>query len=263
MALKIGITENSDPSYDTSWVEKLKDIDGLILITKGLAKSWMPKLILDAIHVKPMILHCTCTGWGNTQVEPNVPHTESTMKALENLILNGFPAKNVVFRIDPIIPTTEGLLRVSKVLALLTELNRNISHTNQQITRIRISIMDNYKHVIKRFRMSGFGTLYNGQFQAGLEEIKHIIFLTKMYPNFEYSACAETKMTNIAGDRIKPQGCISEEDLSIMNLPIEEFFENPQGRTGCHCLSCKTEVLKRNHTCPHNCLYCYWKRPGE
>lgn len=263
MALKIGITENSDPSHDKTWIRKLKNIDGLILVTKGLAHPGMAKEAFTAHYTVPTILHCTCTGWGGTAMEPGVPEVGETMKALEDLILDGFPAKNVVLRIDPIIPTGDGLVCVDKVLRLLTELNDNISHTGQQVTRVRVSIMDNYKHVMKRFQEAGYEPLYGRKFQADFPEIRKVIAVLKMYPEFAYSGCAETNLAKMSEGMVKPQGCISKEDLEMMGFSGELFYENPQNRSGCHCLSCKTEVLQKNHTCPHGCLYCYWKRPGE
>lgn len=47
--------------------------------------------------------------------------------------------------------------------------------------------------------------------------------------------------------------------ITEMGLPVPDAGTNPQGRGGCLCLSCKTELLTCRAQCPHGCLYCYWK----
>lgn len=264
MALKIGITESTDPSYDTSWRNKITGVDGLIIITKNIRDEDMRRLIQDAADKKPVIVHATCTGWGGTKIEPNVPELESTMWAIENLIHNGFPARNIVLRLDPILPTKEGLERAESVLAALEQLNVRLQSEEQKIVRVRVSVMDNYKHVVKRFVDKGLLPLYNGKFQADYPELRKVIDLLGRHSDFEYSACAETRLVEISKGMVVAEGCISKKDLDIMELIPDTAYENPQNRKGCHCLACKTELLaKTNHTCPLKCLYCYWKRSGE
>lgn len=275
MSLKIGITESTDPRTNHSWVNKADKVDGLILVTKGLAthegfiEPDMKRNIISTMKRTPIILHCTCTGWGDTKMEPGVPKPEATMMALERLIADdGFPAENVVLRLDPIIPTKEGLERAAKVLDLLAELNSHMKDSEQKITRVRVSIADNYKHVMKRFQRAGYEPLYNGKFQADAIEMSKVIRLLKAYPGFEYSCCAETKLAKMSDGFMKAQGCISSEDLDIMGIPSSSLpkgllHENPQNRKGCHCLSCKTELLGKSHECVYGCLYCYWKKGGD
>lgn len=47
---------------------------------------------------------------------------------------------------------------------------------------------------------------------------------------------------------------------TLMDLDIsEDLSVNKQNRSGCLCLSCKTELLAEKHRCPHQCVYCYWQ----
>lgn len=77
---------------------------------------------------------------------------------------------------------------------------------------------------------------------------------------YRFATCAEDMLASEFPDTFNIKGCISRDDLTIMGIAYEtNLFENPQKRTGCHCLSCKTELLRPRKQCPHNCLYCFWK----
>ena len=61
-------------------------------------------------------------------------------------------------------------------------------------------------------------------------------------------------------DELKDRDISTEKLKGVMGLPMDEsMYENPQKRTGCHCLSCKTELLTPRVKCEHNCVYCFWK----
>lgn len=49
----------------------------------------------------PIVVHCTCTGWGHTRMEPNVPDYKQQLSQMKKLIESGFPASRMVLRIDP------------------------------------------------------------------------------------------------------------------------------------------------------------------
>ncbi len=151
MAVKIGITESSDPCFDKSWIRKIENhaVDGIVIVTKGLAHEGMIEDVLHSMEIIPTVLHCTCTGWGDTLVEPGVPAWEDTLAALETLIRKGFPAENVVLRIDPIIPDGSGFERVDTVLFSAEKI--------KGLKRVRVSVLDNYPHVRARFRKERIG----------------------------------------------------------------------------------------------------------
>lgn len=59
--MKIGITEAGDPSINYEWINKVNNVDGIILITKNITD----KFIEEILKVKDKtILHCSCTGYG-------------------------------------------------------------------------------------------------------------------------------------------------------------------------------------------------------
>ena len=248
--MKIGITERGDAALDFSWFNKLSDCDGAILITKNITNAFGHKLLQAHNAGNKIILHCTCTGWGGTNVEPDVPDYAIQLRSLSRLT-TVFPKDQTVLRIDPIIPDKNGLTRVESVLKVAFDMGLlpNI--------RVRVSLLDNYKHVQERFRQNGMPVLYNGQFQCSGDQIAAVRELFEKY-NVKCECCAEPGLT---GPNFEQIGCISYRDIGILGLQNKGYNgeQNPQNRHGCLCLDCKTELLENRTRCGHNCLYCYWK----
>ena len=248
--MKIGITERGDAAIDFSWVDKLNKVDGAIIITKNLTDKFI-ETFLEQSKVHNLILHCTCTGWGSSIFEPNVPKARTQIDQLKKLIDLGFNPNNIVFRVDPIIPTEAGLRRVHDVLEYFLSLNLGVS-------RIRISVYDEYKHVKERLIQNGFTPCYDG-FYANKSQLESIIKTLKEFP-LKYELCAENELYKLGPNLFEICGCVSLKELNLFNLkPDTNMVENLQNRHGCHCLSCKTELLSNKCQCPHKCMYCYWK----
>lgn len=260
--MRIGITERGDAGIDFMWEKKLSAVDGAILITKSLNETFRQKVL--ELHIKgfPIIVHCTCTGWGGTIVEPNVPRYETQLEWLEEFVRDGFPAQNIVMRIDPIFPTRSGLNRVGELLDSFQKMNIGLP---ERITRIRVSILDEYRHVKQRFVQHGFQSIYGDSVFANEQQIQEVANLLNQFAKdnlmLRFETCAEESLfKKLDPEHARCTGCVGIEDMTIMGLPTDELrlYENPQHRKGCHCLSCKTELLERKHPCTHDCLYCYW-----
>ena len=103
-----------------------------------------------------LIVHATCTGWGNTDLEPNVHDYKWQLAQLKKLIGAGFPTNHCVLRIDPIFPTNNGLKRVIEVLqefehfiqvlpvyasAFMTNINTLKSASNQKVISLAMAIV--------------------------------------------------------------------------------------------------------------------------
>lgn len=249
--IEIGITERGDSGIDFTWTRKIDTVDGVILITKNITPKFTDE-VLSAFHKGcNIIVHATCTGWGGSIIEPNVPVYTKQLEAVKALIARGFPAKNIVIRIDPIFPSVKGMKRVEEVMSAIP----------QDVTRIRISILDEYYHVKARLKANGLEPMYGDRFGPDTQQIKLVADTLKKYPQYTFETCAEDKLSQFM-DNVKATGCISQDDLIIMGFSTEDiknFSTNPQGRHGCHCLSCKKELLENKKRCPHKCLYCYWK----
>ena len=245
--MKIGITERGDAGLDLSWFDKLGSVDGAVIITKNLtSNNFKSKVLSVKEHI---ILHCTCTGYGGSIVEPNVPVYKEQLDSLKQLIDDGFPSSHVVLRIDPIFPSIKGLRRVKAVLDYFSSLNLGIRI-------IRISLIDEYSHVKERYRQLGIRPLYKG-FSPSKEQVALVAKFLSQY-NFDFETCAEDYLCSLMPNA-NIIGCISKKDLKILGIKEEDLSINPQHRTGCHCLSCKTELLTNKKQCPHKCIYCYWR----
>ena len=253
MNISIGITERGDAGLDLSWYEKLSNpkskLSGAILITKNLNDNFIAHVLqLHKSGIK-LIVHATCTGYGGTQIEPNVPEPYWQLSQLRKLIHCGFPKEQCVLRLDPIIPTKNGIMVAKTILDTAASLNLLPD------MRIRISILDEYKHVKERFKEHGILCNYTF-FQPSSYMIYQLMDALSEYP-YTFECCAEPKLT---GTQYKHIGCISKNDLDILHIAYEEDMDiNPQNRRGCLCLSCKRELLSSKTQCPHKCLYCYWK----
>ena len=262
--MKIGITERGDAGIDFGWVEKVPSMDGAILITKNITKKFISSVMQPAIKDK-VIVHATCTGYGETVLEPNVPPAFAQLRSAVQLTQAGFSKEKIVIRVDPIIPTENGISLAVTIIGNAYQMGFN---------RFRISVIDMYKHVRERFIKAGILLPYStnknsdrdffspykaeeraseSQFNAVNEMIKA---LKAQYPNIRIECCAEPLLTEALYS-----GCVSEYDLDLLGLKMsEKDWDNPSfQRKGCLCIPGKIELLTRKTQCPHQCLYCYWQ----
>lgn len=246
----IGITEAGDASLDYSWVRKMDKVDGAILITKNITSKFTEEILKVKDKV---ILHVSCTGYGGSILEPNLPTYKTQLNNLNVLLSLGFPIEKVIVRIDPIIPTEKGIKNVEKVVSYVKDTLK------LPINRFRISVMDMYPHVQKRFSEAGLPIPFNGNFQASEEEFqildKTLKELAIKY-NIKFESCAEKYLYSVT-----KSGCVSEQDIKLLGLELEEMsFKNQ--RPNCLCCSAKTELLEhktKDYGCEYKCLYCYWR----
>jgi len=239
---RIGTTESGEIAYNLDAFDRLYKAN--IIITKRLTDKLIEKLIE---YKDKIILHLTVTGMGNTRIEPFVPSPQATLGKLQKLIDGGFPIDHIVLRVDPIVPTIKGLNTATSVLRLFRGLG---------IKRVRISFLDNYKHVRERFKEIGV-ELYNGEFHAPLKErLKYLTAIKYCAEECGYEsveACGEPGIESVP--------CLSQKDIDILGLTDDITLEGSKGqRNSCHCPSNKKELLKiKPHKCNNGCLYCYWK----
>lgn len=243
--MKIGITESGDAGlYFQDVLRKLSTVDGAILITKD------PRILLNSFHIlEPynIIIHATITGYGGSTIEPNVPPVYETLESYKELV-KIFGPERVVLRVDPVIPTPRGIETACGIVA----------HTQG---RLRVSVLDLYKHVIHRFHEEcpllldklisvdyGEGVLYKDSIHAN-DSIRVPLLNTLKALGAEI--CAEPG--------VECTGCVSERDLKALGLELKEITKVGVQRHYCRCLDIKTELLDRKEKCPHGCLYCYWR----
>ncbi len=257
--MRIGITEYGDAGIDLRWNDKLNSkrvkvpFDGAILITKNINDKFIETVLSQE---KPLIIHCTCTGYGGTVFEPNVPSYKVQLDNLKKLIDSGFPKERIVLRIDPLIPTEDCLLKTKEMIDYFNSLNLGVD-------RFRISVLDEYKFVKERLLKEGMNPFYGFyDFRASIPQFELVYKMLSSY-DFIYETCAEDFLAKKHPDIFKINGCLSNKDLNLMGFESIKVGENPQNRPGCHCLNIKEELLIPRKECPHNCIYCFWRRNGE
>lgn len=252
---KMGITEQDDAGINLGWDEAIdkKHVDAAILITKQITPGFIQRVVARHKTGFPLIVHATCTGLGSSVIEPNVPAPSAQLDALCALIDAGFPKDQCVLRIDPIIPSHDFGLQ-----AFRNVLEKAEQRFGDAMPRIRISVIDQYRHVIERFRAHKVVPIYDtDRFYANDEEMARIDAILEEYPHLTFETCAEPKLR---AKNIARVGCLSHKDLEVLNLELDhEVGTNAQNRGGCLCLALKTQLLNRRHPCAHGCLYCYWK----
>ena len=273
---KIATTETYDPTLCIDdWVERADEFDFLLYITKVL-NSRVIDILTDesspwAYMNKPSVLHLTVTGWGGSELEPNVPLYTNVFLKLQELLDRGFPKERVVLRIDPIIPTWKGCANFYYVAEC------GIAYG---ITRIRSSVMQLYKHSAERLKNTSYwneiSSIYKDNFWPDVNvDLKGMTFkerisstvntlksdALKQYniSDLSFESCA-TKLLADCG--FENRGCMSEKDLIINGLNPADL-NIPQGnqRAACMCLM-KHQLIPggyRRGRCPHKCAYCYLK----
>lgn len=250
--MKIGITERGDAALDFRWTDACRagQVDGCIAITKNCS----PRFIREVMHLTrtgfPVIVHATCTGWGGSAIEPNVPSFRTQLEQACQMVAVGLPADRLVFRIDPIIPDEPGLQTTKQVLDELKQMNL-------YQPRIRVSVMDGYAHSLARLQLCGYDTS-ELRYKPTAGQFKAVADLLAAYP-FVYETCAEPQLAQLNPKKFLAAGCVSNRDLKAMGLKTQQGPVNMQNRHGCLCLACKTELLTSRHPCAHRCAYCYWK----
>ena len=165
-------------------------------------KNLNDKLITNFVKNKDKItFYITCIEFGGTKIEPNVPNLNFTHRQILKLINEGFPAKQITLRIDPIVPTEKGLCTVENLFQKFKDTG---------IKRIRYSFLDMYPHIKERFEENNIGLPYNN-FNVPKFMMDNAILLFEKYEDiYEFESCAEYTKHQL--------GCISQKDLDVLGI---------------------------------------------
>lgn len=226
----IGITEGADPTVNFKWKEWVNDGKPAILITK------MPRLLIEHLNgTENVIVHCTITGLGGSDIEPNIDNPKVSIKYYRELC-DKLGDDRVVLRVDPIIPELQMLMSVD-----IPYMINIMSLVKKSRGRTRISFMDAYPHVRRRFL--GHYALEQGFHYDLLSrlDIWHLLGNPEL--------CGEPGMPSTP--------CVSAIDCEI--LGVEPVLRDKGQRPHCHCLVHKAEICKPPPKCTYGCLYCYWR----
>lgn len=235
MIQHIGITERGDAALDLDWMPWIRERKPAILITKDPAK--LDQILRDHnLSGANIIVHCTITGHGSTVLEPNAPGPAAALEGVHNLLGMLGPAR-IVIRIDPIIPTRKG----TEAAVLVA--------TKAGPHRVRISFIDNYPHLQRRFEQAGLPPLPWTGLHAPIATRIGALAAINISVGRPVEICGEPDMDCA--------GCVSTIDCET--LGVKPATNTSRQRTACACLANKKELLTKRNQCQHGCLYCYWK----
>jgi len=248
----IGATETFDPAFVKDWDQHLKEAN--LIISKRLTDDMIQKLVKNKDKI---IFHHTVTGFGGSVYEPGVqPYWHEATQASKLLQL-GFPATQYVLRVDPVIPTNRR--NIELVREVLTYWIEQVLKPNDVTKlRCRISIIDQYSHVAKRFMDAGMQIPWYG-FHAPKEAFKVVAELISGFTSeYDFESCAELGFSGY--DWINQKGCANLDDVLLLGLNPDDYeFPEQNQRAQCRCLA-KKQILKvKPGRCSHKCIYCYWK----
>ncbi len=109
--------KSSDPTKKLDVVKsKLTDIN--IIETRNFTEEFI-KFCLE--NRNKIFLHVVISGMGKTVFEPNIPDVRYMFMGLKYLINNGFPQKQILVVVKPILPNDNGLKALKLLLRLFTE----------------------------------------------------------------------------------------------------------------------------------------------
>jgi DNA repair photolyase len=228
---EIGITERGDAALDLGWVPWVREGNPAILITKNPQELLFNLMGFGLESFKfNIIVHATITGLGGSLFEPNVPNKKDSIEEGYKGLINLLSINRVVLRIDPVIPTEEGI-RIAK----------SVLDFKNPRGRVRISFIDQYPHTKARMKAAGVSLPWN-TFHAPLKA--------------RQEAFEELGRPEICGEPdFACTGCISEQDCKTLGVAPEDMGHQ---RKFCACLMNKKELLNSKQPCSHKCVYCYW-----
>lgn len=105
-----------DPNIVHSWKEELADVN--IIRCKYLSDELIEFIVKNKSKI---FLQVEISGMGQTIFEPNIPSVKHVFFQIEKLIRNGFPNKQLLVVIAPVLQNENGLKALKLLLRVFTE----------------------------------------------------------------------------------------------------------------------------------------------
>ncbi len=112
----ISYFKSGNPTINYGWVSLLTDIN--VIQTKTITDEFINVAIKNK---QRMFIHLVITGMGKTVFEPNIDSVKKTFLQLRKLIDNGFPEKQILVVVSPILSNDNGLRALELLLKVFTE----------------------------------------------------------------------------------------------------------------------------------------------
>lgn len=103
--------QNSD-----SWINKLTEVN--VITTKNYTPEFIDFCIINKHRI---FLHVIINGMGKSQLEPNIPSVKEMFTQTSILIKRGFPQKQILIIVNPILNNDNGLKSLTLLLKAFTE----------------------------------------------------------------------------------------------------------------------------------------------
>lgn len=116
----ISYYSGNDPTktmqHANSWTTRLTEVN--ILTTKNLTDEFVDFCIINKDKI---FLHIIINGMGKSQLEPNIPSVREMFNKVATLIKKGFPQKQILVIVNPILNNDNGIKSLELLLKLFTE----------------------------------------------------------------------------------------------------------------------------------------------
>jgi len=238
----VWVTESSDPFFHWQPVAEVAGSGQPVVVY---SKNLVP---VDFFRDNPRVaLGLTITGWGGTWLEPGVIPA-ATMAAHFNRVAEAIGGERLRLRIDPGIPTADGLHRARSVLRSITVPVRTIT-----------SIIQFYKGHDRLFARLGIDrgryTLRSGRALYPDPEIAAWWLRELLQTRPDFAGCVSFcgMPYQVAG--AEHTGCVDDDLLRAIGVTDFERIAPGRQRPGCRCVIAKRQAL--HGACNHGCLYCY------
>lgn len=140
--------KNGNPTKSFEWVEKLTEIN--IIRTKNITPEFSEICVQNKHRI---FLHIEISGLGGTVFEPNIDAVKTTFIGIRNLINMGFPEKQILVVVSPILNNDNGLKSLQLLLRVFTEFSvlrlRNIRFELMRFKTIPSKFSGGSEHIIK------------------------------------------------------------------------------------------------------------------
>lgn len=112
----ISYYKSGDPCLNLKWLPLLTEVN--VITTKHLSDEFV-NICIENKH--RIYLHVNITGMGETVLEPNIPSVKKTFHQLKKLISLGFPQKQILVLVNPVLSNDNGLRALQLLLKVFTE----------------------------------------------------------------------------------------------------------------------------------------------
>lgn len=103
-------------NYDDSWTKKLTEVN--VIVTKNLTEEFVDFCVTNKDKI---FLHIVINGMGKSMLEPNIPSVREMFIYTSGLIQKGFPQKQILIIVNPILSNDNGIKSLELLLRAFTE----------------------------------------------------------------------------------------------------------------------------------------------